>query len=371
MKVYDIISEAPREPHSRTLAPDAGIDTQLNRHYLPKYTASERAVMSRYVQDSSFINGMMFSKDAAQHMTDPSMAWAKDVVQQLDTIAQKHVTPADMTVYRGLPVQPNLEKGNSFTSKGFISTSVTPEFAKDWAAMQARGRARKIEKNPKAFSKFIQPTYSHIMQITVPKGTPGFFPNSGPQKEWVAPRDSKLTVNPRPQIDHAAKTVTWQANLVSAPRVPILPTQSTASKLVANTVEASKRLDTPTAIKTLQATGKVLITAGIVTEIYRGFEQIQSLPPDMPNAEYQKEVEKIVARLVAEFGLVYVAALAGSWIAGLAATALIPGLGTIAGAIVGFVAGGAAGYLALNFAGDSVRSIAEKIVAVRTKLVKA
>ena len=370
MKVYDIISEAPREPHSRPLAPDAGIDTQLNRHYLPKYTATERAAMSRYVQDSSFINGMMFDKNAAQHMTDPSMSWAKDIVQQLDSIAQKHVTPADMTVYRGLPVQPNLEKGNTFTSKGFMSTSVTPAFAKEWASSQAHYRSKKLKKNPKAFSNFIEPEYSHIMQITVPKGTPGFFPNSGPQKEWVAPRDSKLTVNPKPNIDHAAKTVTWQADLVSAPRVPILPTQSAASKLVANTVEASKKLDTPTAIKALQSTGRVLIAAGIITEVYRGFDQIQSLPANMPKDVYEKEVEKIVAKLVAEFGLVYVAALAGAWLAGLAATAVLPGLGTVAGAVVGFIAGGAAGYLALNFAGDSVSAIVDRIVEARAKLVK-
>ncbi len=371
MKVYDIISEAPREPHSRPLAPDAGIDTQLNRHYLPKYTAAERAAMNRYVTDSSFINGMMFSKDSAQHISNPDNQIIKDLVQQLDSVAQKHVTPADMTVYRGLPVQPNLERGNTFTSKGFMSTSVTPEFAKEWAGSQAHYRSKKLKKNPKAFSKFIQPTYSHIMQITVPKGTPGFYPNSGLQKEWVAPRDSKLTVNPKPQIDHAAKTVTWKADLVSAPRVPVLPTQTATTKLVANTVEASKRMDTPTAIKALQTTGRVLITAGIVTEVYRGFEQIKSLPAAMPKDDYEKEVEKIVARLVAEFGLVYVAALAGSWLAGLAATAVLPGLGTVAGAVVGFIAGGAAGYLALNFAGDSVSAIVDRIVEARAKLAKA
>lgn len=139
-------------------------------------------------------------------------------------------------------------------------------------------------------------------------------------------------------------------------------------ELVANTVELSKKLDTPGNLQKLQHAGKVLVTVGIVTEIYRGLDQILSLPKDMPDDQYYKEVEKIIAKLVAEFGLVYVAAIAGSWISGLALSAILPGFGTVAGAIVGFIAGGAAGYLALEFAGDSVRSIAEKIVQARHKL---
>jgi hypothetical protein len=134
--------------------------------------------------------------------------------------------------------------------------------------------------------------------------------------------------------------------------------------LLAATVEASKKLDTPGAIKTLQVGGKVLIPVGIVTELYRGFDQIKALPQDLPDEQYQLEVEKIIAKLVAEFGLVYVGALTGAWLSGLALSAVLPGLGTVAGAVVGFIAGGAAGFLALEFAGDSVRAIAEKIVTV-------
>jgi hypothetical protein len=143
------------------------------------------------------------------------------------------------------------------------------------------------------------------------------------------------------------------------------------NNIIANTVAASKRLDTPAALKTLEVGGKVLIAAGIVTEVYRGLEQIKALPDTLNDEQYQTEVEKIIAKLVAEFGLVYVGALAGAWLSGLAMTALLPGLGTVAGAVVGFIAGGAAGYFALEFAGDSVRSIAEHIVKVMNKSRKS
>ena len=140
---------------------------------------------------------------------------------------------------------------------------------------------------------------------------------------------------------------------------------SAARRLQVATVQASKSLDTPAAIKAVGVAGKVLIPVGVVTEIYRGLDQISALPDNLPDAQRQQEIEKIIAKLVAEFGLVWVAAIVGAWMAGLALSAILPGLGTVAGAVVGFIAGGATGYFALNFAGDSVRSIAEKIVASR------
>jgi hypothetical protein len=153
------------------------------------------------------------------------------------------------------------------------------------------------------------------------------------------------------------QTNTWQPAVTSTP--------TAAKGMVASTIEASKKLDTPAAIKTLQVGGKVLMAAGIVTQIYRGIDQISNLPKTMPDQQYRQEVTGIVSKLVAEFGLVYVSAVAGSWLAGVALTALAPGVGTVAGAVVGFIAGGAAGYLALEFAGNSVNAIVDKIVAAR------
>jgi hypothetical protein len=152
--------------------------------------------------------------------------------------------------------------------------------------------------------------------------------------------------------------------VISGVRQAVTSGSPQKNNLVAATVEASKKLDTPAALKTLEVGGKVLIAAGIVAEVYRGLEQISALPDTLTDEQYQTEVEKIIAKLVAEFGLVYVGALAGAWLSGVALSAVLPGVGTVAGAVVGFIAGGAAGYLALEFAGDSVRSIAEKIVTV-------
>ena len=158
-----------------------------------------------------------------------------------------------------------------------------------------------------------------------------------------------------------------QNTVISAVRQAHTPGSPQNNNLVAATVEASKKLDTPGALKALEVGGKVLIAGGIVVELYRGFDQITALPPDMPRDQYQLEVEKIVGKLVAEFGLVYVAAMAGAWASGAALSTILPGLGTVAGAVVGFIAGGAAGYMALDFAGDTVRGIAEHIVTILYK----
>lgn len=158
-----------------------------------------------------------------------------------------------------------------------------------------------------------------------------------------------------------------QNTATSAVRQAFTPGSPLNNNLLASTVEASKKLDTPGALKALEVGGKVLIAGGIAVELYRGFDQIQALPPDMPKDQYQLEVEKIVGKLVAEFGLVYVAAMAGAWASGAALSTILPGLGTVAGAVVGFIAGGAAGYMALEFAGNTVRSIAEHIVTILYK----
>jgi hypothetical protein len=150
--------------------------------------------------------------------------------------------------------------------------------------------------------------------------------------------------------------------MASGARQAVTPGSPLRQNMVAATVEASKKLDTPGALKALSISGKVLIAAGVVVEIYRGFDQIKALPDDMPDEEYKQQVQMIIAKLVAEFGLVFVGALAGAWASGAVLSAILPGLGTVAGAVVGFIAGGAAGYLALEFAGDSVASITEFIV---------
>lgn len=134
------------------------------------------------------------------------------------------------------------------------------------------------------------------------------------------------------------------------------------SNLIADTVELSKRLDTPAALKTMKYGGAVLMTAGAAFEIKRGYDQIQALNPALTPEQRKQEVTKIVAKLVAEFGLVWVSAYVGALLAGTAATAVLPGLGTVAGAIVGFIGGAAAGVTALNFAGETTEQVVEKLV---------
>jgi len=170
-----------------------------------------------------------------------------------------------------------------------------------------------------------------------------------------------LTGVPQAEINNTILPSATDA-LASGARQAVTPGSPLRQNLVAATVEASKKLDTPGALKALEVGGKVLIAAGVAAEIYKGFDQIKALPDDMPDEQYKQQVQIIVAKLVTEFGLVFVGALAGAWASGVILSTILPGLGTVAGAVVGFIAGGAAGYLALEFAGDSVASITEFIV---------
>lgn len=141
--------------------------------------------------------------------------------------------------------------------------------------------------------------------------------------------------------------------------------------LIADTVELSKRLDTPAALKAIKYGGAVLMTVGAAVEIKRGYDQIQALSPNLTEQQRRQEVTKIVGKLVAEFGLVWVSAYAGALLAGTAATAVLPGLGTVAGAIVGFIGGAAAGVTALNFAGETTEQVVEKLIDAYYKNPKA
>lgn len=134
------------------------------------------------------------------------------------------------------------------------------------------------------------------------------------------------------------------------------------NKLLADTVELSKRLDTPAALKAMEYGGAVLMTVGAALEIKRGYDQIQALSIMLTPEQRKQEITKIVMKLIAEFGLVFVSAYLGGLLAGTAATAVLPGLGSVATGIVGFIGGAAAGVATLVFAGETVEQIVEKMV---------
>jgi len=200
---------------AREFVREAGEDLnkQLEKHYWSQYNPTDHKMLSRYVADNSYLNGMLYSKDRDMLLKDPGNAYYTDAIKHLDKLAQQHNTPTDMTVHRGLRTAPQLGKGDIMTSPGFLSTSVDPDFAHSWSGKQALGRQRQIQKNPQAYSGMANPEYRHLMQIQVPKGTPGFYASDA-QAEWVAPRGSQVKVDPKPVIDHETKTVRWQGQYV-------------------------------------------------------------------------------------------------------------------------------------------------------------
>jgi hypothetical protein len=85
------------------------------------------------------------------------------------------------------------------------------------------------------------------------------------------------------------------------------------------------------------------------------WEEIQELEKDeMSENEYRQEVSRIVSQLIASIGLFWAGAILGA----LAGSAIVPGLGTIGGLIVG----GAGGYAASQVLGDDVETIVDALV---------
>ena len=126
---------------------------------------------------------------------------------------------------------------------------------------------------------------------------------------------------------------------------------------IVNSIEASRGISGAA----LWGVQKVLVPAATAYQIGEAIKQIMDLPDDLPQQEFERESTKIVGRLVAEFGLGYVAAVAGAILASMAG-ATAAGIGAVPAALVGFVVGGIAGITANYFVGDDVKKIVDAIV---------
>ena len=188
----------------------------VEQHYIGRYTPADQKHIGTYVDTNRDIQQMLNKPDADKILKDPKMSWITDPVNTLDKISQQRTTPFDMTVHRGLEKMPQLDKDNVMTTKGYLSTSTDPEFAKWWAEQKTKERSQPTPRGSKNSANMLHPDYYHTMQIQVPKGTPGFYASDA-QSEWVAPRNSKVSVHPEPTIDHKNKTVSWKGQYVSTP----------------------------------------------------------------------------------------------------------------------------------------------------------
>jgi len=125
---------------------------------------------------------------------------------------------------------------------------------------------------------------------------------------------------------------------------------------VINSIQASKGISGAA----LWGIQKVLVPVATAYAIGTGVAEIINLPDDLPPQEFEIQATKIVGRLVAEFGLGYVAAVAGATLAGLVTAPT--GIGAVPSALIGFVVGGIAGITANYFVGDDVKKIVDKLV---------
>ena len=103
----------------------------------------------------------------------------------------------------------------------------------------------------------------------------------------------------------------------------------------------------------------------VVMTIYDGYIQIKALDPLDPN--YRVNITKIVAKLVAEYGLIYVGAVLGGLVGGLG-SAPAGGLGAIPGIITGIIGGAIAKYAFGNSVDKLVDYIIDKIVNKSEKI---
>jgi len=126
---------------------------------------------------------------------------------------------------------------------------------------------------------------------------------------------------------------------------------------VINSIQASQGISGAA----LWGVQKVLMPVATAYAIYSGVKEIMDLPDNLPQQEFEIQATKIAGRLAAEFGIGYVAAIAGAMLAG-AAGATAAGIGAAPAALAGFVVGGALGIGANYLLGDTVKMIVDKLV---------
>ncbi|CAB4131500.1 D-alanyl-D-alanine carboxypeptidase [uncultured Caudovirales phage] len=97
---------------------------------------------------------------------------------------------------------------------------------------------------------------------------------------------------------------------------------------------------------------KSLGVIGTAYAIYDCYKEVDSL--DVNDPDYKKKVTAIIGKAVAQFGL----ATVGAVFAGMLGTAVVPGIGTIAGIIVGVIGG----FAAQLVFGDSIDELVDWVV---------
>jgi hypothetical protein len=110
---------------------------------------------------------------------------------QLDALISRFKTAKAETFYRGITVTPKLQAdmkpGATFTDKAFVSTSVSLDWAKNFAQLRATGTDKFGNTAPALGGT---PT---VMKIEVPAGT-HMAPGEAALGEYVLPRGSKFQV---------------------------------------------------------------------------------------------------------------------------------------------------------------------------------
>lgn len=120
--------------------------------------AEQEAVLAYSFQGDRRVNGLLRNGEVAPE----DRANVEAEVNRLDSVMSKTEVPEDTLVYRGLTDMPaGLAEGQDFTEKGYMSTTVSPNVAKQFAQ-------QKSENGPRIPGK--QPA---IVKIKVPKGVNG------------------------------------------------------------------------------------------------------------------------------------------------------------------------------------------------------
>jgi 8-oxo-dGTP pyrophosphatase MutT (NUDIX family) len=161
----------------------------------PAVTGVARDSLIHYVgpEANAEINGSL--RESREPRTVPGVELASQVegdITHLDHTLSQHTVKKDVTVYRGIAMTPalarNMKPGATFTDKAYVSTTVMPEVAEEFAKYRT-GADTHFGPNPHpAGGKQV------VLHVHVPAGA-HMIHGQGTIGEYVLPRNSRFHVD--------------------------------------------------------------------------------------------------------------------------------------------------------------------------------
>lgn len=165
------------------------------------------AIITPYTQNSYNLNNTLYShhikgiqhpriiKSHLDYESDEDEEDGSEIdVEKLDRLISSHRLPHAMTVYTGMHFHPNEHRGRIHINPPYMSTSLSPNIAKDFGKW--------YETHQSHDGEYKQVKIKNILRLHLPKGHEHVFTDNGSifpgQGELILPRNTRFQYGQRP-----------------------------------------------------------------------------------------------------------------------------------------------------------------------------